>query len=410
MNIQLTQPFLLKQNIHLKNRLIKSALSENLANTRGEPDRKLFNLYRQWAEGDVAALISGNMMIDRRFRSEIGNVILDQHSDLAAFKTWTAIVKAKHGDIHFWAQINHPGKQSPSYLSWEPVAPSAIALKDGLRTGFNKPRELMHTEILDIIGMFATTAQLCQQVGFTGVQIHAAHGYLINQFLSPQHNQRQDQWGGHLENRMRFLIEVYKAVREAVGDDFPVLIKLNSADFQKGGFSEEDFLTVVQTLSDLGIDMIEISGGSYEKQTMIGQYKKTSTQQREAYFIEYAEKIRKSCQTPIMLTGGFESQKAMNQALSENATDLIGLGRAFCIHPQVGNLFLRQKDFCFPIRYISTGIASIDRLFVLNISWYGHQLEKLAANQQTQPNMKAWYSVYRTVAAMGLNAFQRTRI
>ena len=156
-------------------------------------------------------------------------------------------------------QINHPGKQSPKSLSKEPVAPSAIPLSGGVAVAFNPPRALTEEEILDLIKRFGNTARIAK-AGFTGVQIHSAHGYLVNQFLSPHHNQREDQWGGNAENRMRFLMEVYHEMRRQVGDDFPIGIKLNSADFQRGGFTEEESMQVLKTIDEAGIDLIEISG------------------------------------------------------------------------------------------------------------------------------------------------------
>ncbi|MEC8429016.1 MAG: NADH:flavin oxidoreductase/NADH oxidase family protein, partial [Pseudomonadota bacterium] len=243
-----------------KNRLFKSAMSEQLADADHNPSGKLFKLYQTWAEGGIGICVSGNIMVDRNALGEPKNVVLDEQSNLDRFRRWASA--ATQNGTEFWAQLNHPGKQIPNFLNKQPVAPSAIPLGNGLDKAFNCPRELTDNEIEAIIQRFATSAKLAQQAGFTGVQIHSAHGYLVNQFLSPHHNRRTDRWGGPLENRMRFLMEIYHNIRKAVGEDFPVAIKLNSADFQKGGFSEEDFLLVVQELDKLGIDLIEVSGGN----------------------------------------------------------------------------------------------------------------------------------------------------
>ncbi len=143
-------------------------------------------------------------------------------------------------------QINHPGKQSPKTLSKNPVAPSAIPLTGDIKDFFNKPRELTSGEIWQLIKRFGNAARIAKKAGFTGVQIHAAHGYLINQFLSPHHNQRQDEWGGDLDGRMKFLIETYYEIRKQVGEEFPIGLKLNSADFQRGGFTEEESMKVLK--------------------------------------------------------------------------------------------------------------------------------------------------------------------
>jgi len=199
-------------------------------------------------------------------------------------------------------QINHPGKQIPRFLSREPVAPSAIPLGRGLDKLFATPRELADSEIRDIISRFAFVAGKAQETGFSGVQIHGAHGCLVSQFLSPRHNKRTDEWGGSPENRRRFVLAVYQAIRDTVGPDFPVGIKLNSADFMKDGFSEEESMDVVRALSEAGIDLIEISGGTYEAPAMTG-FKAKASNEREAYFLDYADAVRRHTDVPLMVTG-----------------------------------------------------------------------------------------------------------
>lgn len=268
-SVRADTPLVLANGIVLKNRLAKAAMSEQLADGRHDPAAGLERLYRTWAAGNIGLLISGNIMIDRDHLGEAKNIVLDEDSSLAAFQRWT-LAGREHG-THFWAQLNHPGKQTPKMLTREPLAPSAIALGRGLERAFNTPRAMNEADIADVICKFARSALLAREAGFTGVQIHGAHGYLVSQFLSPRHNQRSDRWGGSFENRMRFVLEVYRAIRVAVGADFPVAIKLNSADFQKGGFSEEESMLVVEALAREGIDLVEISGGTYESPAMVGR-------------------------------------------------------------------------------------------------------------------------------------------
>ena len=332
--LSLDSSFTLPTGTVIKNRLFKSAMSEQLGDKQHNPTQGLANLYQRWAQGGLGLAMSGNIMIDRTALGEPKNVVLDERSNLTLFKNWTSA--GTQNGTNFWAQLNHPGKQIPNFMTKEPVAPSAIALKRGLEKGFNKPRALEENEILDIISKFATAARLAKEVGFTGVQIHGAHGYLVSQFLSPSHNQRDDQWGGSLENRMRFVREVYKAVRAEVGTDFPVGIKLNSADFMKGGFSEEDSMQVIKQLSEDGIDLIEVSGGTYESPAMVGHrdkddQPKASTVKREAYFLEYAESVRQHTDKPLIVTGGFRSSKGMSDALNSGACDFVGLARPFAV-------------------------------------------------------------------------------
>ncbi|MGZ3809737.1 MAG: NADH:flavin oxidoreductase/NADH oxidase family protein, partial [Bacteriovorax sp.] len=259
----------------LKNRIGKSAMSENMADRDYTPNEKFQNLYHSWANGGAGLLITGNVMCDKRYLGEPKNVVIEKgFLGTSGLKNWAQA--GTSNQTHLWMQINHPGKQSPKFLTKEPVSASAIALKSPLDKMFNPPRALDEKEIYDIIERFTFSAVTAKNAGFTGVQIHGAHGYLINQFLSPLHNTRQDQWGGSLENRMRFVREIYASMRSALGSEFPIGIKLNSADFQKGGFSEEESLEVVKVLASEKIDLIEISGGSYEAPEMMGP-KKEST-------------------------------------------------------------------------------------------------------------------------------------
>ncbi|MHA0035967.1 oxidoreductase [Deinococcus sp. PESE-38] len=171
------------------------------------------------------------------------------------------------------AATQYPGKQAPRGLNaGGTVAPSALPYPGSMARAFETPRALTVPEIHDLTARFARSARLAQRAGFGGVQLHAAHGYLMSQFLSPRHNVREDEYGGSLENRMRFLLETFDAVRAAVGPHFPVSVKLNSSDFVRGGFSEDDSLAVVAALGARGCDLIEISGGTYEKpMMMLGQ-------------------------------------------------------------------------------------------------------------------------------------------
>ena len=405
--ITVADGFTLNNGRVIKNRFMKSAMSEQL----GEPDRNpgmaLVNVYREWARGGCGLLVSGNIMIDRNNIAEPKNVVLDEQSDLAAFKRWTEA--GTENSNEFWAQLNHPGKQIPSFINKEPVAPSAISLGRGLEKGFNTPRALSGEEVWDVIGQYATAAKLAKAAGFTGVQIHGAHGYLVSQFLSPRHNQRDDEWGGSLENRMRFVLEVYKAIRAAVGDDYPVGIKLNSADFMKGGFTEDDSMQVVKALSDAGIDMIEVSGGTYESPEMVRETGKESTRQREAFFMDYAEKVRKITDVPLAVTGGFRSTKGMNEALQTQAMDFVGVARPLAIDPALPNNAIANSDYSIDLPTLTTGIKAVDFVAAHNIYWYEHQIARMGANKKPDPAMGAWKSFGKTMLANGKYMLKQRR-
>lgn len=406
-DINLNTPFTLKNGTVIKNRLFKSAMSEQLGTKEHNPTKGLATLYKTWAEGGLGLSITGNIMVDRTALGEPKNVVLDTQSDLEPFKKWAQAGSANGS--HIWPQLNHPGKQIPNFITDEPVAPSAIALENGLEKGFNKPRALTESEILDIIEKFATAAELSKKAGFTGVQIHGAHGYLVSQFLSPRHNQRNDQWGGSLENRMRFVLAVYHAMREKVGSDFPIGIKLNSADFMRGGFTEEDSMEVVKALASAGIDLIEISGGTYESPSMVGHKMKPTTQKREAYFLEYAEKVRNLIDTPLVVTGGFRSADGMITALRSGATDFIGLGRPLAVYPNLPNELMADENHSIELRPLTTGVKIVDKMAMLDITWYEFQLARMAQKKAPKPNMSEWSTFFKTLMGAGVYAFRKRR-
>ncbi len=406
--ISLSSPLTLPCGVVLKNRLAKSAMSENMADKNHRPDLRLGRLYETWAGGGIGLLISGNVMCDGRALGEPNNVVVEKITQhLASLRAWAA--KGTKEGTHFWMQINHPGRQIPNFLAKTPVAPSAVALRPPLDKAFNKPRALEHTEILEIITRFADTAEIAKQAGFTGVQIHGAHGYLVAQFLSPLSNQRSDQWGGSLENRMRFVIEIYGAIRARVGSDFPIGIKLNSADFQRGGFTEEESLRVIETLSKSGMDLIEISGGSYEAPVMMEGARKASTQSREAYFLDFAAKARAHCKAPLMVTGGFRTADGMKQALSSGNLDLIGLARSLALDPNFPKKLLSDERTTSQVKPLTTGMRWLDKLVPLEILWYTGQLHRMGRGKTPNPKASVTATVLRMVKDVGWQSLKRAR-
>ena len=405
--ISLSDKLILKNGIQIKNRIFKSAMSEQLGDKANNPTQELSVLYAIWADGGTGLSVTGNVMIDRSALGEPKNVVLDDKSDKSMFQAWTEAGKRK--DTQLWAQLNHPGKQTPSFLTKTPVAPSAIPLGKGLEKVFNLPKELSEDDIWQIIKKFGVSAGLAKAVGFSGVQIHGAHGYLVSQFLSPHHNQRTDQWGGTLNNRSRFVMEVFREIRKAVGEDFPVGIKMNSADFMKSGFTTEDSVEVAKALEEEGIDLIEISGGTYESPRMMGSRKKASTKKREAYFLEYAEELKKQIDVPIVVTGGFRSGSIMQDALEKGRTDMIGLARPLAIEPDFPDRLLNNIETRSILKDPTTGFASIDKMIMLSITWYEYQLAKLANGKKVNPNQSAWSAVFQTLARLGVHGFLRRR-
>lgn len=388
----LFQDLKLRSGAVLKNRICKSAMNEAIATGEGRVVRQFEVLYRTWAEGGAGLLVTGNVMVDQHHANEPLAVAVEDRRDALLLELWAKAAKSEGGQI--WAQLNHPGKQSPKFLNSAPVAPSAIPLASEM---FAPPRELSETEIHDIIHRFAETALILKEAGFDGVQLHGAHGYLISQFLSPNHNQRKDAWGGSLENRMRFVTEIYTAIRGKVGKKFSIGIKLNSSDFQKGGFTNDESIEVCKNLDRLGIDMIEISGGSWENPVNRKGNLNESTKKREAYFLEFAEQLKQAVKAPIMVTGGFRSQRAMNEAVESGSIDVVGLARPLAVDPNMPNRLLKGRNYVSTVQPISTGIRKIDDMAIMEISWYTDQIRRMS--EGLAPKTKV-YGAFSAVATM----------
>ena len=407
-SVALTQPLPLPCGQVLKNRLGKSAMSEALGTIDNKPTGALAVLYGRWAEGGIGLCITGNVMVDSRALGEPNNVVLQDDSELALLTEWAQAGTAN--GVQLWMQLNHPGKQTPKALNLEAVGPSAVPFGPALQKFFGTPRALTEPEILDLVARFGRSAGLAKRAGFTGVQIHGAHGYLVSQFLSAHHNTREDRWGGSLENRMRFVTEVYQAIRAEVGPEFAVGIKLNSADFQKGGFSEEESMAVIRTLAGLGIDLIEISGGTYEAPAMSGTRRKESTELREAYFLDFAEKVRAEVDVPLMVTGGFRSSEAIAAALASGALDVVGLARPLAVDPDFPNALLSGEAVTSPIRLITTGIKFIDRAGLAEVTWYARQLHRMGAGKPPKPDESALLALVKSFSSMGVRTFRSRRL
>lgn len=342
MTSALSRPLRLPSGALLPNRLVKAAMSEGLADARNHSTPRLEALYRRWATSGAGLLLSGNIQIDPWHLERPGNVVLEDESGMEALRRLTAI--ARSGGAEFWAQLSHTGRQVERAINGQPLAPSVVDVDVMRGAGFDfaTPRAMNEAEILRAIEQFAHSAGLAKAAGFTGVQLHAAHGYLFSQFLSPLSNLRTDRWGGPLENRTRLLLETITAVRASVGPDFPIGIKLNASDFQKGGFTNAECLQVVEWLNASSLDLLELSGGSLEQPKQVGVSFKdegedgrpASTVQREAYFVAFAGAVKAVATMPVMVTGGFRTPQGMVTALEAGELDLVGLGRPMIADPQ----------------------------------------------------------------------------
>lgn len=404
---------LLSQNVKLpcgavlKNRIAKAAMTEGLSRGDNFANERHKELYRRWGLSGAGVLITGNVLVDRWHLERGGNMAIQgrqTNEALAGLADLAEAAKA-HGSA-VWMQLNHAGRQTQKMINKHPKSASDVGLKMG-NGRFGKPTPMTDSEIEQTIDGFVHAAKTAEQTGFDGVQLHAAHGYLISQFLSPLSNIRTDKWGGALEGRARFVMEIIRRTREAVTPDFAVTVKLNSSDFQQGGFSDEDSVIVAKWMQDEGVDLIELSGGNYEQPRMIDfdrkdpkkddrsiEKKRESTIRREAYFLEFVPKLRESVSIPVMVTGGFRSASAMGRAVDEDGVDMIGLGRPFCTNPDIAGELLSGetkviKDWGDHIR-IGKGLLSprspIGFLRDLNawgeLGWYYEQIYRLADGQE----------------------------
>ncbi|MFE0024543.1 NADH:flavin oxidoreductase/NADH oxidase family protein [Amycolatopsis sp. NPDC059021] len=401
----LSEPLKLRCGAVLPHRIAKSALSEQLGDRRNRPTRELAELYRTWAAGGAGVLVTGNVMVDPTALGEPRNVALPEEPDPADFRPWARSVEGT--DAQLWVQLNHPGRQSPRFLSRQPVAPSAVPFGDrGIRTAFAAPRALTGDEIEAIIDRFALAARVFVDAGFSGIQLHGAHGYLISQFLSPLTNLRTDEWGGDAARRRRFLLELVQRVRAEIGDGVPLSVKLNSADFQRGGFDEGESLEVVRLLGEAGLDLLEISGGTYEKAAMMGAGR-ASTRRREAYFLDYAAKAREVSDVALMVTGGFATAEGMADALGSGALDVIGLGRPMTVDVGLPGRLLAGEDVEAERLCPKTGIRLADSL--LEIQWHTQQMHRVAAGKLVDRRRGPLRTLVQGGLADPLNAFRRVR-
>ena len=383
---RLAEPLTLPCGHVLPNRLAKAAMSEVLAGPGGAPTEGHVRLYERWARGGAGLLLTGNVIFDPRGRTEPDNVVLSGgRAHEAALARWAERTHAAGAQL--FMQISHAGRQASNQVVSRPVAPSAVAVK-GFGPLFREPTPLATDEIDRLIDGYATTAETAQRTGFAGVQIHGAHGYLVSQFLSPRTNLRDDAWGGTPEKRRRFLLEIVRRSRARVGPAFPIAVKLNSADFQRGGFTEEESLAVVDALAAEGIDLLEVSGGNYESPAMTGLTTRkgelrASTAAREAYFLSYAETVRARTTIPLMLTGGLRSAAAMGEVLASGAAQVIGIARPLCTEPDLPRELLTgaksESDHTMP----RVGVKAADSM--LQIYWYRRQIHRLAEGLEPDP-------------------------
>ncbi|MDX6342421.1 MAG: hypothetical protein QOH87_2559 [Trebonia sp.] len=400
-NSALSKELELSNGVTLSNRIAQSAMTEHLATGDGAPSWQLIEAYRRFAVSGAALIISGNVMVNGWSLEAPRNVVIEDERHMPALRRWAATTTGS--DAKLILQLSLPGRQTQRGLALagrrqDVATASAVPLTLGGRL-FTPPRALTDLEIRQIIGQFASAARIAAEVGFAGVQIHAAHGYLLSQFLSPLVNQRTDQWGGSVQNRMRMLIEVLRAVKSVTPQAFLLTVKMNVADFQPGGFDADDALIVAKASQNEGVHLIEFSGGTYESSAMIdGGAAHDPSGVREPYFLQYGQRFARELTVPVMLSGGFRSRTAMIEAVESGAADVIGLARPIAVEPDFPRRILDGTTDVSLAEPQKVGNKTIDDL--LSGAWYQEQIARLGRGKPTLPNRKPVVALAIMLATM----------
>ncbi|MER7912236.1 NADH:flavin oxidoreductase/NADH oxidase family protein [Streptomyces sp. NPDC096068] len=381
MTSELFSPLPLRSGQKLRNRIAKAAMEENMAGAGQLPDEQLFTLYRRWAAGGTGLLITGNVMVHAEALTGPGGVVLDENAPLEPFIAWAKAAKSGGGAI--WMQINHPGRQVASDMPGVVWGPTDIGVSLGKHSGrFGRPTAMTPRQIEETVKRYAVTARRAEEAGFDGVEVHAAHGYLLSQFLSPLVNKRTDQWGGSLENRARMLLDIVRAVRATVSPSFAVAVKLNSADFQRGGFDADDARQVIEMLEPLGVDLVELSGGSYESPAMTGRSADSRTQAREAYFLDLAKDLVGTSPLPLMLTGGI-TRRATAEKVLDSGVAVIGMGTALAVTPDLPDRWRKGREADRQIRRVTWSDKALAS--AASMAQVRHQMRRLARGSSPRP-------------------------
>ena len=357
-------PLKLPCGVVLNNRIVKAAMSDSLGDGRGNATEAQTRLYERWAQGGVALSLIGEVQGTPHYPEKPGNLVLTPSADNQALQEL-----AQRGSIngtHVWPQLGHAGALSYLPIS-QPTGPSALDLAELQCAGMSIE------DIESLPTMYANAALIAKSVGFGGVQIHAGHGFLLSQFLSPLFNHRIDEYGGSVEGRFRIVYEIIAAVRKAVGDAFPIGIKINSTDQLEGGLTEEDAMKMIAIIDQTSIDLIDISGGTYFPGAPASS---DSSAGSGPYFVEFAERAKQITSIPIMATGGFKTRQQAVDAIESGAVDMVSIGRAMVLNPSLAKDWLSAKggDPKLP-RFVTNPPGGVT-------AWYSMRLTALAEDKE----------------------------
>jgi 2,4-dienoyl-CoA reductase-like NADH-dependent reductase (Old Yellow Enzyme family) len=399
----LTDPLPLPCGLELPNRLGRAAMTEGLADSRNDPTGRHFRLYAANAAGGAGLVLTGNAMVDRRHLERARNVVLDSETGREALRKW-----AEASGPHALVQISHPGRQSTRFVQSHPVSPSggpAVALA-GL---FARPRALPAEEIIEIRSRFATAGRMAVEAGFAGIEVHAAHGYLLSSFLDPGQNLRTDEYGGGIEGRSRLLLEIVGELRQTLPDGAAVAVKLDARDGAR-----TDLAWLGRRLGEAGTDLIEVSGGNYESPAMLGLEPDGSEirSDHESPFWQGAAALSQATDVPVMLTGGFRTRVGIDQALGSGVAAMVGVGRPLAIRPELAGELLRGETGVLerPAPRISgPGLAQRLSGAAANSGWHRLQMKRTADGSPPDLELGAWAAATNYIAADAILAMRARR-
>lgn len=410
--VRLSDPLTLPCGLTLPNRIVKAAMTEALADGDNNPTQRLDRLYEQFAAGGPGMLLTGNVMVDRRHLERARNVVVDGATDRTALRRYAAACVS----VPTIVQVSHPGRQTTRVVQPRPVGPSRAAAV-GMAGLFAKPRGLTLAEIADLRRRFVDAGRSVVDAGFAGVQVHAAHGYLLSTFLSPVLNQRQDAYGVDLFGRARLLLEIVADLREALPASAAVGVKVNSRDTgEHSAEAVEALVSVAGWLQTAGADFVEVSGGSYESPALLGLDRPAGGSggeaTSEAYFNDAAAAVARETLVPVLLTGGFRTRAAMESTLASGTAALIGVGRPLAIDPTLARKLLDGDvdELPRPAPRIG-GPKQVQQLLgaAANSGWHRFQMERLGVGRAPVRRLPAALAVADYVLRDGAQALVARR-
>ncbi len=348
----------------LKNRFVRSATWEGLATTEGEVTSELTEMMISLAKGGVGLIISGHAYVSKEGQASPRQLGAHKDELISGLKEMTSAVHENGGKIIM--QLAHAGQFAETKLTGLP----ALAVSESDNMPPEKIKTITRKDVDHIVQSYTSGAKRARKAGFDGIQIHSAHGYLLSQFLSPAFNRRHDEYGGSVDNRHKIHIMIYRSIRKALGEDYPVLIKMNCEDFIENGITPDDSLYTAKCLADAGFDAIELSGGTVKSKKLSPTRTGINTGDKEAYFKNYAAEFKKEISAPLILVGGIKSFEVADKIITGKIADYISMSRAFIREPDLisrwekGDLrkaHCKSDNLCFAPGFEGKGIYCVTK-------------------------------------------------